>query len=139
MFKTSDFPFIFPDRGNVLIMEIDQFISMCSYGFYQEKYDKCLEILDRGESFHNTPKLYFKRHGTTIKVHGHEGRHRSRALKARGHEFVPVLLVGDLRVWPTKMIGESRKEMDFPDANSPRRIRLAKSANKKRNRSSSSP
>jgi hypothetical protein len=78
------------DALEVLIeMPIDTFLLLAKKGHSDKKEARVKGLLDKGEKFNSLP--YFRLSG--IKIIGHEGRHRARALKALGYYSMPVKLI----------------------------------------------
>ena len=82
-------------RETVVLMSPDEFLSMARKlgddSEFGKSTTKLVEHLDEGGKFDDIPFLKFENDGEgTAKVVGHEGRHRMKALKAKGVTKVPV-------------------------------------------------
>lgn len=80
-------------RTTVVYMSPDDYLKVAKAGFEQGKADRVTTVLQRGEKFRETPMLQFVHDGKgNAYVVGHEGRHRTRAMKALGVQQMPVVL-----------------------------------------------
>jgi hypothetical protein len=83
-----------PDSSMTLVyMSPGEFLEMAYHGEQPEKTATVAYVMGLGLPFHSFPLLKFE-HGAdgSALVVGHEGRHRSRALRALGVSQMPVLL-----------------------------------------------
>lgn len=111
----------YKSKERLVEMPIDDFLAMAKPGRMKIKEKEVTKLLQDKKQFTSIPFLnaYMSEDGT-LKVEGHEGRHRARALKDAGYETMPVLLKTDIRwseqsdpksfdyqkTWPEKMVSE---------------------------------
>ncbi|MFA6159389.1 MAG: hypothetical protein WC763_07225, partial [Candidatus Paceibacterota bacterium] len=122
-------------RSLLINMPIDDFLAMARPGRDDTKSERVSRMIRDGEKF-SIPHISFVNNGNVVKVDGHEGRHRARALKALGYTNIPVELLskdggdgGAIRwgrqgdpggrdykgTWPSKMVSEDGgKTIPFP-------------------------
>ena len=85
-------------REKLVSMRIDDFLLLAEPGISDIKTQGVEEILQQGKVFATLPYLLAYRDSSgQLKVEGHEGRHRARALKAAGFQSMPVVLKTDIR------------------------------------------
>lgn len=121
-------------REKLIDMPIEHFLNMAHSGHDEDKMERTTSTLAKGEKFNSIPFLEIQHDNKgNAKTVGHEGRHRAKALLAKGHTSMPVVLKtmdsGSIRwseqndgndydkvkTWPTKLKGEdSGKSIDFP-------------------------
>ena len=116
-------------RRAVVMMSPAEFLALASEGRSDEKAAAAEAVLDSNGQFDSIPLLSFDlQEDGTGQVMSHEGRHRMRALQARGVARVPVVIVsrdggagGAIRFStdarrPTMLIGENdpRIQVAFP-------------------------
>ncbi len=131
---------VYKSRGVVVQMPIETFLKMAKPGEDPVKKARVEEMLSKGERFKNIPALEIDKVDGGVRakrnewmVVDHEGRHRARALLARGYTHMPVEIRthgrGTIRWteqtdstkfdyrkdWPTALLGEDRKTaIPFP-------------------------
>lgn len=89
---------IYGSREKLIDMNIDDFLMLAEKGFSNSKYEGVKKLMDEGEKFYSLPFLNAYADGKDfLKVKGHEGRHRARALKEAGYQTMPVILRTDIR------------------------------------------
>lgn len=107
-------------RETIVLMSPADFIKMAQPGYDAKKAANTKALVDAGTKFWEIPRLMFENTGNgTARVTGHEGRHRSRALQAKGVRVMPVRLRdtggGDGPTirwtqfegpWPTRLMSE---------------------------------
>lgn len=123
-------------RTTITLMSPDDFISLAAYGYRNRKEPHAFaESFQRGLTLDEIPRLYLYVDENGVgRVDGHEGRHRSRALKERGYGLMPVILDmsprmerGKHSMWgkhtkiedrPSILLGElpELNEHEFPDS-----------------------
>lgn len=90
-----------PDYGSrekLIEMNIDDFLMLAEPGLDQDKYAGAKKLMQEGKNFNSLPFIWaFGAGKNTLKVEGHEGRHRARVLKELGYKTMPVLLKTDIR------------------------------------------
>jgi hypothetical protein len=81
-----------PEFSKLIHMHPADFLSVARNGHDPEKEQRVENVLKSGEKFSDLPELHFKHNGEGVaRVSGHEGRHRARALLARGVDSMPVI------------------------------------------------
>jgi hypothetical protein len=111
----------YKSREKLIQMPIDDFLALAEPGDTEFKAENVGALRKAGTKFNSLPFLtaYGARDGE-LRVEGHEGRHRARALKAAGYETMPVILRTDIRwseqndpnkfdyieSWPTRIVAE---------------------------------
>lgn len=119
----------FKSRYILVSMSPDRFLELAKPGMDMDKFDDVTGILDSGEKFNSVPflTLGWVENGS-VKVTGHEGRHRARAIRARGGRSIPVLIrSSDIRwteqipgkfdyidEWPQWIVSETGSRFPFP-------------------------
>lgn len=89
---------LYGSREKLIDMNIDDFLMLAEKGFSNSKYEGVKKLMDEGEKFYSLPFLNAYADGKDfLKVRGHEGRHRARALKEAGYQTMPVILRTDIR------------------------------------------
>ncbi len=118
-------------REKLIYMTPDEFLAMAereTAGPDSAKTKTVTEVLEKEGQFNSIPYLGFENNGDgTAKVISHEGRHRARALKAKGVTKMPVLFrsieggKGSAIRWgeytgelPVVLKGQTTGEMAFP-------------------------
>jgi len=116
-------------REKLIMMPIDDFLSMAKAGKDEAKLANVKELMDAEKPFSSIPRLYGKSEGEAFQITGHEGRHRARALKEAGYTEIPVIvnsrdirwseqvdpaLFDYVKEWPKAMTGEQGAKIGFP-------------------------
>jgi serine/threonine protein phosphatase 1 len=80
-------------RRTVALISPQDFLTLAEPGHSEDKEAGVRDLLASGTRFDSLPVLTFQNNGDgTGTITGHEGRHRSRALIARGVKQMPVIL-----------------------------------------------
>ena len=93
----------YKSREKVVEMDIDDFLNLADYtnsvtdSNSREKMANARERVANGTKFTTLPYMSIQGYSGTLKVTGHEGRHRAKALKEVGYKTIPVLLHSDIR------------------------------------------
>lgn len=83
-------------RAAVVAMAPDLFLRLAERGYDPDKTARVAGVLAESGAFNSVPFLRFnKQDAMAIRVIGHEGRHRARALAALGVQYMPVRVVLD--------------------------------------------
>lgn len=118
-------------RSRTVLVELDpqDFLAAAKKGTDDWKAEGVEGVLSKGKLFESVPQLHVVTHANGVaEVIGHDGRHRARALLARGVRRMPVRVrciehAGDpirwsdpAARWPTTLISEdpSRVRVPFP-------------------------
>ena len=82
----------YKSKHKTVDMNIDDFLNLAKFGRQESKLQTAKNRLAKGENFTSIPYLYIypTDDGASLKVTGHEGRHRALALKAAGYTTMPV-------------------------------------------------
>ena len=93
----------YKSREKVVEMDIDDFLNLADYtnsvtdSNSRGKMANARERVANGTKFTTLPYLSINGYSGTLKVTGHEGRHRAKALQEVGYKTMPVLLHSDIR------------------------------------------
>lgn len=93
----------YKSREKVVEMDIDDFLNLSDYtnsetdSNSREKMANARKRVADGTKFTTLPYMSIKGYSGTLKVTGHEGRHRAKALKEVGYKTMPVLLDSNIR------------------------------------------
>jgi len=83
----------YKSREKLIEMNIDDFLKLARPGYMQAKDDDIQKLLAEGKKFSSIPFLHASlNENGVLKIVGHEGRHRARALKNAGYSSMPVIL-----------------------------------------------
>jgi hypothetical protein len=88
----------YKSKEKLVSMPITDFLKLAEFGHSKRKQDDAEQRVKSGTKFTTIPYLeVYERYEDGLRVTGHEGRHRARALLAEGKETMPVILRGDIR------------------------------------------
>jgi len=87
----------YKSKNKLVDMPIIDFLKLAEFGFDKQKEILAQKREQEGMKFTSIPYLYMEREGNNLRVTGHEGRHRARALLAAGYETMPVEWRTDIR------------------------------------------
>ena len=88
----------YKSREKLVSMPITDFLKLAEFGHVKSKQDDAEQRVKSGTKFTTLPYLeVYETVEDGLRVTGHEGRHRARALLAEGKETMPVILKGDIR------------------------------------------
>jgi len=88
----------YKSREKLVSMPITDFLKLAEFGHVKSKQDDAEQRVKSGTKFTTLPYLeVYETVEDGLRVTGHEGRHRARALLAEGKETMPVILRGDIR------------------------------------------
>ena len=88
----------YKSREKLVSMPITDFLKLAEFGHVKSKQDDAEQRVKSGTKFTTLPYLeVYETVEDGLRVTGHEGRHRARALLAEGYETMPVILRGDIR------------------------------------------
>lgn len=93
----------YKSREKVVEMDIDDFLNLSDYtnsetdSNSREKMANARKRVADGTKFTTLPYMSIDGYSGTLKVTGHEGRHRAKALKEVGYKTMPVLLHSNIR------------------------------------------
>ena len=94
-------------RYKLVNMDIDDFLKLSKIaGQDAGAQSRADERVQAGTPFTSVPHLYVDPEGTDLRVTGHDGRHRARALKKAGYDTMPVELRSMIR-WSEQTDPES--------------------------------
>ena len=104
-------------RHTIVDMPIDMFLGLARVGESNVKTKGVEDLVKRGVKFDELPQLHTRPvnsedYGPILIVHGHEGRHRARALKAAGYTTMPVRIFDSTIRWGEQ---NSPKSFDYLD------------------------
>ena len=117
-----------PSQTAIVKMTPDQFLDLATHGARDRAYfDKYAEKIDRGMKLSSVMSLRLKVESDgTLRIEGHEGRHRANAIKRLGYDEVPVKIfltsdqakvhnISEILSAPVKVIGQPpmRNEVDL--------------------------
>ena len=80
----------YKSRSKLISMRIDDFLSLSKSGVEPSKTALARDRVQDKIQFTSIPYLYVDTDGESLRVVGHEGRHRARALKEAGFTHMPV-------------------------------------------------
>jgi len=80
----------YKSKNKLVNMDIADFLKLAKFGFNKEKEILAQKREQEGLKFTSIPYLYMSKDGNNLRVTGHEGRHRARALQAAGYTTMPV-------------------------------------------------
>jgi len=88
----------YKSKEKLVSMPITDFLKLAEFGHSKRKQDDAEQRVKSGTKFTTLPYLeVYETLEDGLRVTGHEGRHRARALLAEGKETMPVILRGDIR------------------------------------------
>ena len=88
----------YKSKEKLVSMPITDFLKLAEFGHSKRKQDDAEQRVKSGTKFTTLPYLeVYETIEDGLRVTGHEGRHRARALLAEGKETMPVILRGDIR------------------------------------------
>jgi len=88
----------YKSKEKLVSMPITDFLKLAEFGHSKRKQDDAEQRVKSGTKFTTIPYLeVYEKYEDGLRVTGHEGRHRARALLAEGKETMPVILRGDIR------------------------------------------
>jgi len=88
----------YKSKEKLVSMPITDFLKLAEFGHSKRKQDDAEQRVKSGTKFTTIPYLeVYEKYEDGLRVTGHEGRHRARALLAEGKETMPVVLRGDIR------------------------------------------
>ena len=110
----------YKSKNKLVNMDIAEFLKLAKFGFDKEKEILAQKREQEGLKFTSIPYLYMSKDGKNLRVTGHEGRHRARALQAAGYTTMPVEWRTDIRwseqtdpekfdyseFWPERIVAE---------------------------------
>jgi hypothetical protein len=110
----------YKSKNKLVNMDIAEFLKLAKFGFDKEKEILAQKREQEGLKFTSIPYLYMQKDGNNLRVTGHEGRHRARALQAAGYTTMPVEWRTDIRwseqtdpekfdyseFWPERIVAE---------------------------------
>jgi hypothetical protein len=105
-------------RETVIGLTPEQFLKLANPGFDMQKYKEVVDVLDSGDKFSDIPFLGVETlEDGDVKVSDngadHEGRHRIRALEARGVTLVPVVVISRAGDYPTYRWGQTTNRPNY--------------------------
>lgn len=104
-------------RDTLIHMSPEEFLSMAMYGYDEKKWERVWGLVQSNTKFNSIPFLGFVHSGEGVAtVTGHEGRHRARALVAKGVKSMPVLLSHRYDANGQSIRWKRAAEKDHPDA-----------------------
>jgi hypothetical protein len=88
----------YKSKEKLVSMPITDFLKLAEFGHSKRKQDDAEQRVKSDTKFTTIPYLeVYEKYEDGLRVTGHEGRHRARALLAEGKETMPVVLRGDIR------------------------------------------
>lgn len=88
----------YKSKEKLVSMPITDFLKLAEFGHSKRKQDDAEQRVKSDTKFTTIPYLeVYEKYEGGLRVTGHEGRHRARALLAEGKETMPVILRGDIR------------------------------------------
>ena len=88
----------YKSKEKLVSMPITDFLKLAEFGHSKRKQDDAEQRVKSNTKFTTIPYLeVYEKYEDGLRVTGHEGRHRARALLAEGKETMPVVLRGDIR------------------------------------------
>jgi endonuclease YncB( thermonuclease family) len=111
-------------RSRLVYITPEQFLKLATDGNDAEKLAAAVKRVDEGTPFTTVPFLNMEKEGSDFRVYGHEGRHRMKALVARGYgaQPMPVMIRDDVTRWGEKFAKEGwtpREEKILPQTDAP--------------------